>query len=269
MSKKIVLAVMTFFMIFSHSACSDSPPTISKSGDMLHLSEEDIYEEGREGFFVLNKDGTFTPLMNAADGYQGETTEKEDLSTRYLWFTHNDVKISSLIPVVSHGTQLVAIYNTDEAMPSLYTIEKYDFKGYSIGCHIYKDEDDSLYVKTGDTLGSSMASEALKDFTDQDYYEISKINGSDSLPTSNVDNNMELILGLEKGKYYDFEFFKGTNYITMTFIADTFIMQSSDIKILNNPYTKTTKGYFVINLPDNLSPGYYYICGVGMFKYIQ
>lgn len=269
MSKKILLLLMVFFIIFSYSACKRDQPTISKDGDMLHLDEESIEEEGREGFFVLNKDGTFTPLMNTADGYQGETTEKEDLSTRYLWFTNNNVKISSLIPIVSPSTKLVAIYNTDEAMPSIYTIEKYDFKGYTIGCHIYKEEDDSLYMQTGEPLDSSMASEALSDFTDQDYYEISKINGSSDLPSSNVDNNMKLLLGLEKGKYYDFEFFKGTNYIKMSFIADTFIMQSSDIKILNNPYTKTTKGHFIINLPDNLSPGYYYICGVGMFKYVQ
>lgn len=267
MQKKILLFLISFLLVFPLSACGESQPTISKDGEMMFLDKETIEEEGREGFYVLNRDKTFTPLMNAADGYQGETTEKDNLSQRYLWFTNNELHISSLIPTVSAGTPLVAVYNTDDAMPALYTIEKYNFLGYTIGCHVFKEEDDTLYLQTADPLSSSMAASELSEISEQEYYQISKINGSEKLPAGNVDNNMRLLLGLEKGKYYDFEFFKGTHYINTTLVADTFVLQSEDVKILNNPYTKTTKGYFLINLPDNLKPGYYYICGAGLFKY--
>ena len=78
---------------------------------------------------------------------------------------------------------------------------------------------------------------------------------------------MQLLLGLEKDKYYDFEFYQGTKYRKLTTIADTMVLQSEDMMILNNPYTKTKEGYFIINLPDNLKSGYYYICGLGLFRY--
>lgn len=267
--KKITPIVLILMLLLSTllCGCGNSDKTISQDGTKMNLTAEKIKEEGRNGFYVLNADGTFTPVMNAAEGYAGDTTETERIHERYLWFTNNKVNMSDLIPTVSQSTPLVAIFDADDDMPSIYTLEKYIYKGYTIGCHIYRNEDDTLCLDTDNTLSDSSAGEGMEEYDSQEFYLISTINGSDQLPVKNVDNNMRILLGLEKGKYYEFDFYKGTRYEKLTTIADTQILQAEDITILQNPYTKTHKGYFTINLPDNLQPGYYYICGAGLFRY--
>ncbi|MEY8369070.1 hypothetical protein AALA24_09900 [Anaerovoracaceae bacterium 42-11] len=267
--KKIISLLLCLLLSLTLFSCGKKQTTISKDGQMLFLDKAAIENDNREGFFVLNEDKTFTPVMNAADGYAGETTDEDNIYERYLWFTNNDITISELIPTVSKKTPLVAIYQSDDDMPSIYTLERYIYKGYTLGCHIYRDEDDSLYLDTTETLQGSSAEKGIAEFDEQKSYVISKINNSDVLPIKNVDNNMRILLGLEKNKYYDFDFYKGTRYETLTVSADTLIMQAQDIIVLQNPYTRTTDGYFLINLPDNLEAGYYYVCGVGLFRYLD
>ena len=128
------------------------------------------------------------------------------------------------------------IYDHDKNMPQTYYLEKYAYRGYTIGCHIYREPDNSLYFSTEGYLSTSNAGESVSEVSG-DIYRISTINGSDILPHKNVDNNMQLLLGLEKDKYYDFEFYQGTKYRKLTTIADTIVLQSEDMMILNNPYT--------------------------------
>lgn len=263
--KQAVFLLLCFILLLS--GCGKSDPVSDDKGNRLYITAEELGLEGtgREGFFVMNDDKTFSPVVNSFDGYQGETSESS--ADRYLWFTNNDVNISDLIPVVSKNNPLVMVYDEDSNIPKEFTLEKYVFRGYTIGCHIYRESDNSLYFSTEDTLNSSYAGTSMGQVTGDTTFKISTINGSSKLPYQNVDNNMEMILGLEKGKYYDFEFYQGTKYRKLTTIADALVLQSDDIMKLTNPYTKTEKGYFLINLPDNLNPGYYYICGAGLFKY--
>lgn len=266
-SKRAISVLLILILALSLSSCREKKQTVSSDGEMLFMSQDEIDRKGWEGFFVLNKDGTYTPVMDAAEGYAGRISDNTSIYTRYLWFHNNKVNISDLIPTVSPKTPLVAIYGSDGNMPSEYTLEKYDYKGYTIGCHIYKDEDDTMLIETEDTLTGSSAGDVLKNYDDQENYIISKINDSDKLPLKNVDNNMQILLGLEKDKYYEFSFYSGTKFETVRLTADTLILQSEDLFVLKNPYTRTTDGYFTINLPDNLEAGYYYICDVGLFRY--
>ena len=216
-------------------------------------------------FFAVNEDKTFTPVMSQAQGYNSQINE-DYLSHRYLWFHDNDIKKSELIPTVKAGSKLVFIYNDESDFPGSYTLEKYDFKGYTIGCHVYKAEDNSLHLSVDGLLAGSSAADKLS-VIEGSAYPISTINGSAKLPVNNIDNNMKMMLGLEKGKYYVFEFYKGTKYLYVETIADTFVFQSESYRTLQNPYSRTTDGYFYINLPENLKEGYYYICNAGLFKY--
>lgn len=267
MKKKQMLIILILLLTLLSSCGGNDQTSISKDGGMLFLTLDDIKDKKMEGFYVKNSDDTYTPVMAVADGYAGETSSDENLSQRYLWFTNNTINKSDLIPTVTSSTPLVAIFAKDKDMPSLYTLEKYAYKGYTIGCHIYKDQDDTLIMDTSDTLDDSSAGQGMEDYDDQDYYIISKLNGSDDLPVKNIDNNMQILLGLEKDKYYEIEFYRGTYYETLTTVADTLILQSEDLIVLQNPYKRTTNGYFTMVLPDNLEAGYYYICGYGLFRY--
>lgn len=266
MMKKLSAALLCLALIFVFSSCAEEEPIADEEGQMMFITADEIglTAEGREGFFVKNEDGTFTPIMNQLTGYQGVSEEASPV--RYLWFTNNQINLSNLIPVVTEESPLVMIYDHDKNMPQTYYLEKYAYRGYTIGCHIYREPDNSLYFSTEGYLSTSNAGESVSEVSG-DIYRISTINGSDILPHKNVDNNMQLLLGLEKDKYYDFEFYQGTKYRKLTTIADTMVLQSEDMMILNNPYTKTKEGYFIINLPDNLKSGYYYICGLGLFRY--
>ena len=250
------------------TGCGDEEPVADESGERLYLSADELGldDTGREGFFVMNDDGTFSPVINTFDGYQGDADESTP--DRYLWFTNNDTDISSLIPTATKSNPLVMVYDVDQNIPETFTLEKYLFRGYTIGCHIYKNSDNSLYFSTDDALSSSYAGTSMQEVQGDDEFKISTVNGSQKLPSGNVDNNLGMLLGLEKGKYYDFEYYQGTKYRKLTTIADTLVLQSEDLITLTNPYTKTENGYFTINLPDNLETGYYYICGAGLFKYV-
>ena len=268
-NKKYTLIILSVFLLaLLLSGCGNNEPIADKKGETLSLTYEDIKTEGREGYFVLNKDNTFSPLVNSFQGYAGEITDAKELTkSRYLWFTDEPVKISGLIPVVTKDTPLVAVYNTTTAMPETCTLEKYDYKGYTLGTHIIRNEDNSLSLITQDTMPGTTAQELLSSVADEDSYMITEINGNDVLPVNNIDNNMALILGLEKNKMYTINFFKGTEYKEAKISADTQVFQASSFVSLNNPYNKTKKGYFKINLPENLQTGYYYFTGLGMFKY--
>lgn len=265
--KKVVSILLILLLLFSFCSCNRKEAVSDDEGNRLYLSSEDmgLTEKGREGFYVKNEDQSFSPVINEFDGYQGIAEEGDP--TRFLWFTNNGADISALIPTVSKDTSLCMVYDSDSAIPKNFTLEKYVFRGYTIGCHIFRETDNSIYFSTENTLGTSYAGSSMASVSGENEFRISTINGSDDLPYENVDNNMQMLLGLEKGKYYDFEFFQGTKYRKLTTIADTLVLQSEDIITLKNPYTKTTDGYFLINLPDNLEAGYYYICGKGLFKY--
>lgn len=258
---------MVIVTCFSFSGCKDNIAVTDEDGNPMNYSDEDLgirTLDGEEGIFILNKDGTFSPVISDFEGY----TESEDASpTRYLWFTENKVEISKLIPVVKKGSKVVFVYNKNENFPANFTLEKYAYRGYTIGLHVFRDEDNSLYLKTVDALSGSYAAKQLEELSDEELYRISRINESESLPYENVDNNMELLLGLDGGEQYNFSFFKGTKFVTFTSIADAQAFQSESMVVLSNPFSKTEKGYFEINLPDNMKDGYYYICGLGMFKY--
>lgn len=266
--KKLFILLMVLFTSLLFTGCDQKIAVSDEDGNPMTYSQEDLGVsnlDGKEGFFVLNTDGSLSPVISDFTGYS--TCQGESTPDRFLWFTENEYEIMKLIPVVGKNSKVVFVYNSDKKIPDRFTLEKYAFRGYTVGVHFYRDIDDSMYIETTDALLGTYAAASLEKVDDEKEYRIKKVNDSESLPLDNIDNNMELLLGLEKDRYYNFSFFKGTKYITFTTIADTQVFQSEKLIELSNPYEKTEDGYFVVNLPSNLEDGYYYICGLGMFRY--
>ena len=156
--------------------------------------------------------------------------------------------------------------NSSSTVPQSVTLERYEYKGATVGMHVYSDAADKMYIISKDPLASSDAAK-ISDYSGEKSYSILSINGSESLPLANVDNNLEMLLGLEEGKYYMFDFFKGTKYITLNLKADAKVFQSQGFTILENPFKITKDGYFIVNIPENLEEGYYYVNTAGLFYY--
>ena len=268
--KKCILLLLILAMASAISACGgESTVEADKNRHVLRLSVSDLSSEEREGFFVLNEDNTFTPLMTEADGYRGILTEEDasEISSRYLWWTDNQDEKTARIPVVSKDSPLVCYFTSSEHMPASISLEKYREQGYTIGCHFAGETNHSVYLISEEPLKGSFAEEALRQISDERSYRINAINGSSNIPYQNVDHNIGLLLGLEKNAKYELQFYKGTQYVTMTTYADAFVLQAERVLTIQNPYRKTKQGFFYVNLPDSLEEGYYYFNGKGLFWY--
>lgn len=239
-----------------------------KDGNPLKYTYEDIEEEELTGLFVHNtEDDTFSPAIKSMPGYKGMT--KEASATRYIWYVESDKEMNQLIPRVTEGTELVVIYNVDGDLPGSFYLEKYAERGYTIGAHMRISKYKNMYLMSQGSLSGSQASAMLgrmSDNTDGEY-QVIEISGSETLPINNVDPNMELLLGLERDKLYAIRYYQGTKEKKATFRADAKVFQSERCIPIHTPYIKTDKGYFIVNLPQNLPAGYYYLSDIGFFIY--
>lgn len=241
--------------------------TLDKDGNPLRYTFEELDEAGITGVFVLNKDGTFSPAIRSMPGYEGEVEDAN--SERYLWYVEEDKNIDELIPTVTNDSKLVIVYNVDGDLPESYYLERYAMRGYSIGAHIFLTDDKKMFLSAEEPLEGSQANAVLSQMESNtdDIYEIGEISGAASLPIQNVDPNMKILLGLEKDKLYDIKYYQGTKEREATFKADTKVFQSEKYIPISTPYKKTEHGYFIVNLPQNLSDGYYYLSDIGFFAY--
>ena len=266
MKKILALVLLIIIGILGFTAYKLSRQPIADSdGNQLRLTMEDIEKEGRTGIFVLNKDGSFSPCIEQMPNYQGMTSDYSP--DRFVWYVEADDEVSKLIPTVTKDAQLVAIFDKDDQLAESHYLEKYNYKGYTIGAHIEMVGNKTLYLSSDEYLAGSQAASVISVMADNsnDQYEIAEISGSDVLPINNIDPNMMLLLGLDGGKLYQIKYYRGTKEESQVFKADTKVFQSEKYIPITTPYTKTGKGYFIINLPENLANGYYYISDMGFF----
>lgn len=266
---KILSFGLIFLLTTSFTSCGTKTSELATAkGEMLSYTMKEIVDQELGGFFVKHKDDTFSPVMNGASGYQGATTEPS--SARFLWHTNRNLNLSALVPTVTKQTPLVGIFPDRSDMPSIYTLERYLYQGYTIGCRFDLDEDQTtVYLNTSDVCPESEAEAELGHSDLEDTYEVATFNKKPSFPIQNLDPDLKVLLGLEKNKYYQVGFYVGTQYKRLVVSADTIVLKSSSLIQLKVPFHKTNKGYFEIALPDNLEDGYYYICDAGLFKYKQ
>ena len=266
--RKIYILLMVLMASFFMCSCGENSVAISdENGEPIQYSSSELEIknlEGSEGIFILNPDGSFSPIATGFSGYvvSPDASSKD----RFIWWCDNAVNLTKLIPTYTKGSKLVMIYNSDNSLPGEFLLEKYKYLGYTIGCKFIKSDDDSVYISTRDMLEGTSAEEILLEVADEESYKLASVNKTNTLPLDNIDNNLNMLLGLENSKTYNFAFYKGTKYVMFDTVADTQVMQSESLICLENPYTKTKDGYFEINLPENLADGYYYICELGLFR---
>ena len=251
-----------YFMFRTHTQT-----LADEEGNPITYTYEDLEEEGLTGLFVHNEDDTFSPSIQSMPNFDGEASKAD--SRRFLWYVEGDKSVTDLIPTVGQGSELVVIYNVDGDLRGSYYLEKYAERGYTIGAHFYVATDKSMYLEASDVLRGSQAASVLGSMEENtdNIYQVESISGTETLPINNVDQNMELLLGLEKNKLYQVVYYQGTRKKKATFAADAKVFQSERMIPITTPYKKTDYGYFVVNLPQNLADGYYYLSNIGFFKY--
>jgi hypothetical protein len=275
-SKVILILTFVFILVFGMAGC-EAEKGWTKDGKMIKY--EDMSD--LSGFYVMNvkdKDGkvTYSPLFNAfsetdlatlSEKGDGEDNIYSGGKDKYIWFSNTkELQKEKFIPLVTRKNPI--IYTSLSSAPEEVYIESFTKKGWTVGTSFKVLEDGKTVLMIPPlSLDSSMIAQSLDGDT-QDEYEIVKINESKALPISSINNHLLKLTGLEKLKYYRFTFLKGTKVLSVDSLADTEIFVSNqDRTPLYLPFTKTKKGYFVLNLPENASEGYYNLEGVGMFYF--
>lgn len=279
---KISLLVLVLIMLFSLSGCmgSNSESSYDKNGNILRYSVDDIKEGELWGYYVLNKDGSLSPLNNNASGSveNSNSTESGDTSSseRFFWWcnAYKDnngitVKNDKLTPTITKETPLVAVFGSDSDVDyDTFNMERFAKLGYTIGAHIsLSDNGKTAYLETQDPCPHTAMEESLSDIGTSERLELTAINDSSAnVKLENIDTDINAFLGFEKNKRYKITAFVGTNTSSVETKADTAIFKSQEAVNIKNPYKKTSKGYFIVNLPENMKQGYYFVPGYGIFK---
>lgn len=212
-------------------------------------SLRDIFSDQAYGIYVKDGD-TFYPLDQTEANTEGG----------FVW------KVGGLkCHEVTKDTPLVAVYDSNSDMPTSFTIDKYQFLTYTIGGNVSLGQDGaSMWFNTANVCEGSELATTFEGSDFEGDIELDTVNGEKYL--SNIDTEVNILTGLEKNKYYDISIFSGTRNMNATICADTAVYKLRGSTDLGNAIDKTYDKYFIINLPENIRPGYYNINGLGFFK---
>jgi len=272
--------LLLMILLITMASCGQKQQIAAdEDGNMLHYTMAEIPEAG---FYVHDKKAdTFSPVLSGFTGYNGlpntggmstmeEALLKDESHVRSMWIGDAAFDPLKLIPVVDNRrTELVMFQSTEDDMPENYVVEKYKKLGYTIGIGVnFGETGSSLYLDTKNICEKTNAEEVMRGVGPEDgLLKISRINKSKSLPVENVDKEVDMLLGLEKDKKYQIGYFDGTKYQETDIIADTLAFKAQQVIELASPFKTTEDNYFVINLPENIKSGYYYINDSGMFGF--
>lgn len=266
MCRKIMVLILSFVMLLTLASCTKKDVKEESKGRVRVYTRDEIMEERIDGIFVKYSDNAFAPVISETPGYQGDDIDIGNIE-RYIWFLDPMGLMDDALPEVTKDRPLVAIYNADRNMPLEYSLEKYIDKGYTIGTRVYLDESDDMYLSFNEKLSGSSAADVIGEQSDERAL-IYSISGSENkLPYDNVDLDINMLLGLDRNKRYTIQAFSGTKLRTFQIYSDTRAFQGDSITPITSPYKKTKDGYFIIELPQNIKTGYYYLSGCGFFKY--
>ena len=204
---------------------------------------------------------------NDNDSSYSSNTE-ETTSQNFIWEAYSDKKI----PTLEKGDKLV--YKSTKTAPYPIALTPISDYGYTVGVSLYYNNNDGTWcIPTDSTYGYCSNSTFAQEITDHNYdptsstIRVSDIGGTKI--TSKLVSNIGTIKGLKINKSYKLGLYQGTVYKQITVKPDTHVwaLSDDDSSVIVEDYSFTHKGYVIANLPKKMINGYYYIYGVGLFKY--
>jgi len=281
-NKKIIaflfIAILLTVALTGCGFGSSDQPICNKDGSILKYSIDDITSKELWGYYIRNEDGSFSPLNSGASGSTEDSTATDSGNTssseRFFWWSdhkENDTYIDyeKITPELKNGTSLVAVFGSDsDDKLSSFSMERFAKLGYTIGTHVsLSDNGRTAYLDTQNTCPNSSMATIMSSLDSTDPLELKAINDDPrNVKTENVDTDINAFLGLEKNKRYKITVYIGTKVSSVVTKADTEVFKSQEAMDIKSPYRKTAKGYFIVNLPENIKPGYYSVPGYGIFK---
>lgn len=241
-------------MALSLTGCNESifdfgGDEVTKEYSKDNLEPEIIYVKNGTKFYTLTMPvTTFSGASKIVD------------VSRHAIFSETELEN---LPVL-YSNETFAIISQKSSIPPKYLERFYDC-GYSFGINgaTYDIEGYILFKVSKNTIKGSDAYKYFeKSYADE--IRIETINGQKVTPE--MLTNGGVIKGLEKDTSYTITFYAGTVYQTATIKSDTRIMESFEM-YQTNTSELTQNSYSIIDTPDYLMSGYYYLEGAGFFRY--
>lgn len=207
----------------------------------------------------------FTPVYSESTPVENS----KESSLRILWMNaSNDNKI----PTLYEGDEL--IYYSNNAIPTTLSIERFYDHGYTIGVYGLEENitGSEQYVLRSSTTNSGLktgsSAAKLAQLLTEDDSAISFADIGEQPVNAEKISKAGTIKGLLCNSDYKTSVYKGTQRYTVTLTADTRVFSSME-SFSSISYDLIGNGVLRVNLPDYLKSGYYYINGVGIFRYVK
>ena len=224
-------------------------------------------DEAPDGIYILKKEDKRVYVgLNAG----GVNTQDNTYSTVHYWLLED---MERAIPNLTAEDQII-IKNLGER-PSSYTFVKMIDYGYTVGTNFDVLEDTSdIKSPTIITFGSDINENSPADayLTSQistghysnENVKITAINGKEF--TQSMLTEQGYLKGLTKQGMYDFTYYEGTQYKDIMIKADSHLFVAADVYV-SSSYAEMEDQYFVVAPSSEMSNGYYFLSGYGMFYY--
>ena len=231
------------------------------------LTDANDLESGKA--YVLRDDRYYTCI---AGDYNFKKKELEEVTEypRSIWV---DSAVDAQIPTVKAGDKLV--YVSDESVPDSIVFERFADYGYTIGVsNMQADLGGHYYITFSDVEEDDykyfidMKSDAsqLTELEAVTKLYLDKV-GSDRVTKENVSDG-GTVLGLKKDKTYTCEFYTGTYHQAFNLKANIHSFGSFE-RFVSHDYEFMHSNSIEIEVPDYFVSGYYFVQGVGLFRYVS
>lgn len=220
------------------------------------INSSDSQEESEENIFQICPKGVINWKENT---YANHT----------VWFSaSNDIKIPTVYP----GDHLLYVSATKVPFEGIQW-ERFADYGYTIGVANMEGDNSGHYYITLDV------EDGYEGYVnpESDAYELGQFNnvselfldklGSVRIRKEHISDG-GTVLGLKKGTKYLCEWYSGTYYQDFELVADYHTFCSLET-FTTYEYEFLHSRCISITIPDWLKSGYYYINGIGMFRYVS
>lgn len=254
--KRFLSALLCVFLITTLTGCSgNAEPIVDANGEVIHYNESDI----SEGYYILKDDDMYYKILNTE-------SDTDNNGNVFLWFTE---PYDAAIPRFTVKDKL--LYYSEQSRPSSITLYKMTDYGYTLGImfNVTQQEGDlkhPIVIDYSDKFNPYSQVQGVVEgaVTENATTYITGINNHEFTTTLLVDDSF--LKGLTKDTMYQLEMYCGTVRKTVNIKADTHLFLQESTYVTSS-YEELKAKCFEITLPSNLSPGYYYAEGVGLFYY--
>lgn len=239
------------------------------SGMAYVWSDKDA-KDIKEDLDKRNDKEVFFRVMKGDYNFKGDEASEIAEYPRSIWVNS---EIDEQIPTVTSKDRL--IYISDTTVPEKIVFERFADYGYTVGvsnlipdggyhyyfCYAENDEDDyKYYVDMNSDAADLIQFEAVS------RLYLDKVDGV--RVSKDTVSKGGTITGLKKDQKYICEFYTGTFYQDFELTANIHSFGSFE-RFISYDFEFLHSNCIAIDIPEYFKSGYYYVNGVGLFRYVS